>query len=393
VLTSGRAASAATVPVELHAKLTEIGTLEIWCSEAGGQRTWRLQFDVRAASQAGAARHAGAAERQGVVDEQTLAAGRALIRAAFRKGAAADGKGRRRAGRAGETAGAGDRAVRWEWPASLARGFWETLHELEPARRLSPEHEARWLSLAGFALRPGYGLAVDDWRVGQTWKLAAQGLAFPKHEQNRAEWWVLWRRLAGGLTAGQQAAVADPLVADWRTYLRKQGVGVRGRQAAFQFGPAESAEVWRLLGSLELLRPATKLELGAMLLDRLPREKAGQARDAILFALGRVGARVPVYGPLNAMVDPAAAEQWARGWSRSTHPTRRRRSPPCSWRGGPATAGATCRTRRGRKSRVGWGRRGAPDHLVELVREGGTLREEEQRDVMGESLPRGLRIE
>jgi hypothetical protein len=145
--------------------------------------------------------------------------------------------------------------------AGVARPrFWETLHELEPARRLSPEHEARWLSLAGFALRPGYGLAVDDWRVGQTWKLAAQGLAFPKHEQNRAEWWVLWRRLAGGLTAGQQAAVADPLVADWRTYVRKQGVGVRGRQAAFQFGPAESAEVWRLLGSLELLRPATKLD-------------------------------------------------------------------------------------------------------------------------------------
>ena len=32
--------------------------------------------------------------------------------------------------------------------------------------------------------------------------LMPQELAFPKNEQNRAEWWVLWRRLAGGLTAG-----------------------------------------------------------------------------------------------------------------------------------------------------------------------------------------------
>ena len=94
--------------------------------------------------------------------------------------------------------------------------------------------------------------------------------------------------------------------------MRKQGVGVRGRSATFQFGPHESAEVWRVLGSLELLKPAAKQELGGMLLERLPREKVAQVRDAILFALGRVGARVPVYGPLNAMVDAATAGGWAR---------------------------------------------------------------------------------
>jgi hypothetical protein len=37
--------------------------------------------------------------------------------------------------------------------------------------------------------------------------------------------------------------------------------------------------------------------------------------------------------------------------------------------------------------------RGATSHLVQLVREGGALREEEQRSVFGESMPRGLRIE
>ena len=48
VLTSGRRKSKAEViPVTLHAQLSDIGTLELWCREATGDRQWRLQFDVR----------------------------------------------------------------------------------------------------------------------------------------------------------------------------------------------------------------------------------------------------------------------------------------------------------------------------------------------------------
>ncbi len=35
------------VPVELHAKLTELGTLELWCEAKGGGHKFRLEFDVR----------------------------------------------------------------------------------------------------------------------------------------------------------------------------------------------------------------------------------------------------------------------------------------------------------------------------------------------------------
>jgi molecular chaperone DnaK (HSP70) len=35
------------VPVELHAKLTEVGTLELWCASKDDGRTFRLEFDVR----------------------------------------------------------------------------------------------------------------------------------------------------------------------------------------------------------------------------------------------------------------------------------------------------------------------------------------------------------
>ncbi len=218
VLQSGRKAAADTVSVRLNARLTEIGTLDMWCAEAKGDRTWRLQFDVRSATRADAARHEGAAEAEGIVDDAMLSAGQALIRGTFLAAAAppANSAPARPEGlmkRLEQAMAMG----RLDWPASLMRGFWEALFDVEPGRRLDVEHEARWLNLAGFCLRPGYGLAVDDWRVAQTWKLLAAGGTFPKNELCRAEWWILWRRLAGGLSPGQQRTLAEPLIADWRS--------------------------------------------------------------------------------------------------------------------------------------------------------------------------------
>ncbi len=58
-----------SVSVALHARLTEIGTLDLWLSEIGGRRSWRLQFDVRSATQTDVAAHESQAEDEGVVDE------------------------------------------------------------------------------------------------------------------------------------------------------------------------------------------------------------------------------------------------------------------------------------------------------------------------------------
>ena len=37
------------VPVTLRTVLSEIGTVQIWCREDGGERSWKLEFDLRAA--------------------------------------------------------------------------------------------------------------------------------------------------------------------------------------------------------------------------------------------------------------------------------------------------------------------------------------------------------
>ncbi len=36
-----------TVPVHLHSKVTEIGTLELWCLSRDGEQRWKLEFNVR----------------------------------------------------------------------------------------------------------------------------------------------------------------------------------------------------------------------------------------------------------------------------------------------------------------------------------------------------------
>ena len=68
----------------------------------------------------------------------------------------------------------------------------------------------------------------------------------------RNEALVLWRRIAGGLSRGQQQALADPLLASVRNLHHRMTTGkTRGDDAALR--PNELSETWRLLGSLELL--------------------------------------------------------------------------------------------------------------------------------------------
>jgi hypothetical protein len=187
------------ISVNLHARLTEIGTLDLWCSEVGGRRSWRLQFDVRSATQTDIAAHQSQAEGEGVVDEATWQACQTLLHDSFAP------EGSDKPERLMKRLAAAMSMSRNLWPTSLCRRIWETLMELESGRRRSATHEARWLNLLGFALRPGYGLALDDWRVAQTWTVL-QGKFAHASAMVRTEGWILWRRIGGGL-AGATAGV------------------------------------------------------------------------------------------------------------------------------------------------------------------------------------------
>lgn len=370
--------------VTLEGRLTEIGTLELGCREVDGPRTWRLQFDVRSATRTDLLAHTGTGEQQGFIDEETWQACHRLLEDTFGPSATAKPGGLMRS--LSEVL----EMPRDQWPMPLLRRMWEALIELEPGRRKSAAHEARWLNLLGFSLRPGFGLAVDDWRVAETWRNVQGKLAFGA-AGSQSEVQILWRRIAGGLSAGQQRAIADPVLAPLRALHRKTTTG-QGRAGEVSSKPEETAEAWRLLASLELLPVMVKQEIGQIVIDLLPRLKMQPVRTPLVWTLGRLAARVPLYGPINTVVTAEIAQVWLNEFLLLAEPS-----------SGDQLAVMQIARRtedryrdlseKSRRSAIDWlGENNAPAHLIELIRDGGSLDVDEQGQVFGESLPRGLRL-
>ncbi|MFV2070104.1 MAG: molecular chaperone DnaK, partial [Pirellulales bacterium] len=384
VLHSRNKRASGAVAVIPHARLSEIGTLELWCSQTDRKRSWRMEFDVRSATQTDRSSHMGMAERQGFLDEATWDVCRRLVEGTF--GPQASDPPAKLVRRLIEAIGSG----RNEWPASLLRRLWEALIEHAEGRRYSQSHETRWLNLLGFSLRPGYGLAVDDWRVDLTWR-TVQGRLIHRSPACVAESWILWRRIGAGLQAGQQQALANPLLGLVRGLHRRLTTG-RGRGGDTVLLPQESAEVWRLLGSLELLDVGSKIELGKMMLDLLPKKKMRPVRSAMVWAVGRLAARVPLHGPLNTVLAADVAAEWVERLIELDSPS------AIDFLAAMQLTRRTDDRYRDLSDEV----RGkvldwltlydASAHLMELVRQGGTLDHEEQVSVFGEALPKGLRV-
>ena len=383
VLQTGRQRASGAISVNLHARLTEIGTLELLCTDIVGRKSWRLQFDVRSTTQTDVAAHDPSGERQGFVDETVWQDCRSLLENTFGPGGTE--KPESLVKRLTEVSG----MHRAEWPTSLLRRFWETLMEVEQGRSRSPVHEARWLNLAGYSLRPGYGLAADDWRVAEMQRVL-QGKMLHPATMCRIEWWILWRRIAGGLPAVRQQVMADPLLASLRQTHRQFTTG-KGRGGDASATSHETAETWRLLGALELLPVRMKMELGSLFADLLERKKLEPVRPAIAWALGRVGARQPTYGALNTVVPIEVVSVWLRKVLDldADDPTTRLTVMQMARRTGDRYRDIPDSLR---NSAIAWLENQQVPHYVTLVRDGGLLDAEEQGLVFGEALPKGLRI-
>lgn len=387
VLRSGKNMEADSVNVMLHVRLTEIGTLDLWCTEVGGNRSWKLQFDVRSATRTDISAHTAIGEQAGFIDNEILNSCKDLINATFCQTVVSPVLPQELMKRLEQASG----LERNNWPPSLLRFFWENLMDVESGRNRDPLYEVRWLNFMGFSLRPGYGYAVDDWRVKQTWLLFQKGVIHQRNQACTAEWWILWRRIAGGLASGQQLALAQPLIASIRTLYRENELKRKTKvKSDVKYGIHELTEIWRLLGSLEYLPSDLKTELGSIALKLAFRKDALSA--PAIWALGRIGGRVPLYGPLNEIVDPIQITEWAMNLIKLP------------------TVNATfllalmqlCRKTNDRYRDIDSESRNkivefmkfhnASPHFIQLIEFGGVLDDEEQSEVFGESLPRGLRL-
>ena len=298
VLRFGKKLAATELPVHVVAGLTEVGTLEVWCRSLTTDHRWRLQFGLRDAAAPDADAAAPESATELAISAERLAAATALLAAAF----PADGAGGANPVtlvRELETAlDAGKDA----WPLAAIRTLWDALLAGAAGRAASQGHEARWLNLCGFLLRPGFGHELDEWRIQQLWKVYSQGLRFPRAVQCRVEWWGLWKRIAGGLSRAQQQELFTQTAPFLLARLKS-----RIKEKRSLVGPQELREYWQLLASCERLAPEVKAELGAAL---LPTVAKGKASDAEIWALGRFGARAPFAGPLNCVVARATVEEW-----------------------------------------------------------------------------------
>jgi hypothetical protein len=295
----GKRSRQAEVRVALEVNYTELATLELWVMAPATGHRWRLQFQLRPGGRDDV--HAGDDHERpsALVDPDALARAVQLVRALFGAatvGAAATTTTATLMGHLEETLGFAKQA----WPLGAVRPLADALLEAGDGRRRSARHEARWLNLLGYCLRPGFGAALDDWRMTQARRLYLGGLAFPDDIQGQVEWLVLWQRVAGGLTPGQQHEIFHR-----QAPLLGVGLGKRGKRLPSQV----EREGLRLLASLEHVSSRQRRTLGSDLLVRLRREPRNAS---LLWAIGRTGARVPLYGPLNTVVDPETAADWVR---------------------------------------------------------------------------------
>jgi hypothetical protein len=394
VLRGGKRSGAKRVPVTLAARSTAVGTLEVFCVAREGSNRWRLEFNVRDVVKEPEPRADEDGPTEPVVTDvwvetQVQEAAR-LIGAVY----GPDGGGGvtpRDLTRALEAA---LEAPRHDGPTGLCRRLYEFLIEAADGRARSPAHLGRWYNLIGYCLRPGFGDPLDKFRIERLWKLLTapprtEGkLARPttaRVPEGGADYWIAWRRVVGGLNVTLQNALHDRL--------RPALLPGKGRLGV-KPNANELAEMWRAAASLERLDVKAKEAMGTALLKALRRSPVPTYG---FWALTRLGARALLYGPLNAVVHHQLAEGWLDAILAFEPGNQAER---LAW--------AFCLSQLARRT----GQRAldvddshrrtvlsvlraqpdVPGHWIHVVEEVSELEREEQGQLLGDSLPIGLRL-
>ncbi len=298
ILHYGRKSVAQQLPVRLAVRLTEIGTLELWCQSKQSDHSWQLAFDVRGEVDVTSI----GGEIESVVDQATLALAQRAIERTF--GVGDDGTGNYTPEGLRKRLETILELPKEAWPTGLIRKLADTFLAVAEGRKRSFQHEAFWLNLLGFCLRPGYGDPGDELRMKAVWGINLEGMVFNR-PQVRTEWWICWRRVAGGLKAGHQLQIYEQVRASLEASAGKK----RAKGGASYLSAAEELEVWLVLANFERLPPNSKVSLGRTLLAKLQASKEEPTAKE-LWALSRFGARRAMYGPLDRLIPASEAARW-----------------------------------------------------------------------------------
>jgi molecular chaperone DnaK (HSP70) len=272
------------IPVTLTSHINELGLLHVVCvsTDPDAQGIWPLEFDLRPHESGGTkqpGRHGyEALNTDPGVDPKRLDSAQMRITTLFSR--PLDRRDKISAANLLKSLERILGKAKADWNYLLIRSLWHSLNECFSRRNESVEHEETWLILAGYFLRPGFGAEGDDARIHELWRIHTDELQYPG-KRNQLQLYILWRRVAGGLSSERQEAILAPELPRLRTQTNL------------------SAELVRLTGSLERISLAGKTELLDQFL-RTARELAVKKLHSMpyLAALGLLLNRSPLYaGP------------------------------------------------------------------------------------------------
>lgn len=395
VLEMGNRKQQQIVPVVLESELSEIGTLSmnlVVVQPASSQSdlqsaqpntSWKLEFDVRISS---ASDSTASPNGNGVIETAQSTVVQTAMQAMEEVfGESPSVLPKQGAAYLSERIGISRR----EWNPSLLREMWRFLIEHQGYRKISSEHESRWLNMAGWCLRPGFGLAADDWRVNSTWRSVHNKLLH-RTTTNASETIVLWRRVSGGFTPGQQRALFQDCWARVRPVL----TGGSQSQAS---NTNVAIELMRLIGSLEWLTSEEKSAVAEQILVSFGRKKLEAIHGPLLWTLGRLGSRTPVYATLQQVVGASKVQSWAE----------KLLGLEDAWCGRNVGMFSLCLMQLTRRTEDRYrdvasslrqrvaarlNELKAPELHIELILRGGGLDQESSESIVGDALPLGFRL-
>ena len=355
------------IPVQIEADYTEMGTLAIWCRSCVSNHRWQLQFQLRGTSPPGL-----------VSDENVFE--ESLVKSVLeRVGTAFSEKSDNRSL---------DMLVRDitdmlerprdKWPLGLIRAMSDELLKHIRDSNITHNFESRWLNLTGFCMRPGFGDGFDEYRIKKLWKIHKRGPVHTKNAQARSEWWIMWRRVAGALSSGQQRQFIQELSP---VMLPKKGTKSK-------IPPQEHLEIWMAVANMERLLVKDKIKWGRQLLSEIRPKKY---KPQQFWSLSRIAARELLYGPADRVIPPEEVSSWietilAQEW------------------GNPKPVGAALSQiarKTGDRMRdidasladrvTGWlSQYDFPKSQIRLLKEIVPMAKQEENAIFGESLPAGL---
>ncbi len=377
----------AAVKVVLGGELLTTGQLELACVEAGGaNRRFRLEFQLRDGARAGAPPappvslappQAAKASGGALPTAGKLAEAEKLLDKVFGKKGEASPRETKDVVRDLEQV-LGDRQ---RWEMETCRVVADRLLVNPGARRRTPSHERAFWMLLGFCIRPGFGDPGDPARLERVWPLFEGRLGFPNEAHGWQQFFIAWRRLAGGLLEPQQIVLRDaldPVVAPPEAGLKPP-----------KRMPEHVDELTVMLASLERVPALRRAQLGDWLV-----EKTWTKDDArIWWSLGRIGARVPLYASVHHVVPPKRVEAWLERLLRVDFKvvgTASHAAVQLARVTGDRARDVSERLRGDVQKKLAAA--GAKESWVQAVRELSTVGEEDRAAMFGEGLPIGLRL-